>query len=154
MKILQKLLISIKMMTGIFFIILSILAFSAPVIQTSFGVPSGENIYSGLSPICHQYPTRSLWILNRPFALCSRCFSGYLGLGIGLIFINPRKNYLKRLTTGLFLMLPGVVDGLLQLMTLYESTNMVRTITGFMGGFGIFYIIYPFNFLTKRGNVK
>jgi len=156
MSYLHKLDMLIRILLGSFFLVLSLLAISAPVIQTTFGYPNGENIYSVLSPICHQYPTRSLWILNRPFALCTRCFSGYLGLGIGLLVISSKTKYLKRLLFGIILIIPGVLDGLIQLWTNYEGTNIIRFITGLSGGLGVFYIIYPFNYnkIKKKGNNK
>jgi uncharacterized membrane protein len=128
---------------GLMFLSLSILALAAPIIQSHFEYPNGENIYFFLSPVCHQYPTRSLWILERPFALCARCFSGYLGLGLALLFFRINHNYLKRLLIGLLFLMPGVFDGLIQLLTNYESNNFFRVITGFIGGVGVHFIAYP-----------
>lgn len=145
---LPKIDLGLRILLGSFFLGLPFLAISAPIVQTSFGFPNGEGIYSILSPVCHQYPTRSLWILNRPFALCSRCFSGYLGLGIGFLLIRSQNNYLKRLIFGIGLAIPGVLDGLIQLWTTYESTNIIRFLTGFSGGIGVFYITYPLS-ITK-----
>jgi|TARA_B100000809_G_scaffold257806_1_gene300031 uncharacterized membrane protein len=156
MEYLSKVDLGLRVILGSFFLGLPLLAISAPIIQTTFGFPNGEGIYSFLSPICHQYPTRSLWILNRPFALCSRCFSGYFGLGIGFLFFRSQNNYLKRLILGIGLLIPGVLDGLIQLWTSYESTNTIRFFTGFSGGLGVFYIIHPFSSLKNKtkGSVK
>ncbi len=139
-----------------FFILIPLIAISAPIIQTALGYPNGEGIYSFLSPICHQYPTRSLWVLNRPFALCSRCFSGYLGLGIGFLAVRSQFKYFKRFIFGIGLLIPGVLDGLIQLWSNYESTNIIRFFTGLGGGLGIFYITFPFSSLSNKmkGNVK
>ena len=139
----------IRIIFGSLFILLAFASFIAPIIQTYFGYPTGEGIYSFLSPICHQYPTRSFWIVNRPFALCSRCFSGYLGLGFGLLFIHQYFKCFKNIIFGILLLIPGIADGLLQLWTEYESTNILRFITGALGGLGVFYIICPINFLKK-----
>lgn len=156
MEYLSKIDLGLRILLGSMFLGLPFLAISAPVIQTTFGYPNGEGFYSFLSPICHQYPTRSLWVLNRPFALCSRCFSGYLGLSIGFLFFHSQIRYLKRFFFGIGLLIPGVLDGLIQLWTTYESTNIIRFFTGLSGGLGVFYIIYPFSSLTNqtKGNVK
>jgi len=152
---LKRIDVIIRVIFGSFFLSLSLLAVAAPTIQSIFGYPSGEGLYSLLSPICHQYPTRSLWILNRPFALCSRCFSGYLGVGIGLYFIQSQKKYLFRLLIGFLLILPGILDGLIQLNTSYESVNMIRVLTGFLGGLGVFYLFYPIrNHTTTTKGLK
>lgn len=129
---------------GIFFLCISLLSLTAPLIQSLNGYPSGEGLYSFLSPICHQYPTRSLWIMERPFALCTRCFSGYLGLGIGMIFIRPNYFYFRRLLIGMLLLLPGVLDGVIQLLTDYESNNFTRAFTGLVAGVGLYFILCPF----------
>ena len=141
---------------GGFFLSLATLSFLAPIIQSAIGYPGGENIYSGLSNICHQYPTRSLWITNRPFALCSRCFGGYLGISLALLFVNSTVNYSRRIALGIILALPGIVDGGIQLITTYESTNIIRFISGFLGGLGLFYIFFSFmsNSQNKKGVIE
>ena len=63
----------------------------APVIQEMIGYPSGENIYSLLSNICHQYPLNSFWIFERPFAICARCFSAYSAILIMTLFFLKNK---------------------------------------------------------------
>ncbi len=39
--------------------------------------------------------------------------------------------------TGLLLILPMALDGSLQFIGLYESTNIMRLFTGFLGGAGL-----------------
>jgi uncharacterized membrane protein len=144
--------LTLRVLLGVFFLLLVLLAGLAPIIQTSFGYPSGEGLYSLLSPICHQYPTRSFWALDRPFALCSRCVGGYLGVGIGLMVIPLYRQYYKRLLWGLLMILPTVIDGVVQLNSQYESTNILRILTGIIGGIGLFLIAYPIQ--TVRRNRK
>lgn len=134
----------IRIIFGLFFLIFPLLSIIAPVYQSIGGYPKGEKIYLLLSSICHQYPTRSLWIFNRPFALCSRCLGGYFGLGISYFIIYSKQKYLFRLLKGIIFIIPGIADGIFQLMTTYESSNIIRLITGFIGGIGIFYMSYPF----------
>jgi uncharacterized membrane protein len=134
---------TIRFVLGVIFIFISIISAIAPITQSVFDYPKGENIYSLLSPICHQYPTRSFWIMNRPFALCSRCFGGYLGLGLSFLIIHSNLKYIKRLILGLLLLTPGILDGFFQLITRYESINIIRFITGLCAGVGLFYMIYP-----------
>jgi len=140
----QKIDTTIRFIFGVLFIIISFLALIAPVIQSVFGYPYGEKIYTLLSPVCHQYPTRSLWITNRPFALCCRCFGGYLGLGLSFFIIHSSHKYIKRFLIGLIMILPSIIDGLFQIMSTYESINIIRFITGLSAGLGLFFIVYPF----------
>ena len=53
---------------------------------------------------------------------------------------------------GVLLIIPGIVDGLIQLRANYESTSLIRLVTGLSGGLGVFYIIYPLNVdVIKKG---
>lgn len=134
--------------TSIFFFFISIfiLALLAPIIQHLKGYPSGENIYSFFSSVCHQYPTRCLWVFNLPTALCSRCCFLYFGLSISPLVFRSEKRYLSRLLFGLFLIIIASIDPILQLLKLYESNNYLRVFTGFIGGVGTFFVIYPFKY--------
>ncbi len=84
------------------------------------------------------------------FALCARCFSGYFGLTLGALLIASQSKYLTRVGIGLLMILPGVFDGLLQLHGAYESSNLIRFVSGILGGLGIFMIINPFKYKKRR----
>ena len=130
---------------GIFF-----LSFYAPVIQSLKGYPAGEEIYSLFSPICHQYPTRCFWIFDRPWALCARCASAYLGIAIASLLSKPKYSFSKRSLIGFALICFAAVDPILQLFGFYESNNLFRLITGIVGGYGAFMLIYPIPFKYKE----
>ncbi|MBW1650687.1 MAG: DUF2085 domain-containing protein [Deltaproteobacteria bacterium] len=137
----------------VIFSIITLIGIIAPIWQSLFGYPNGEKIYSFLHNICHQYPTRSLWIAKRPCALCSRCMAGYTGIAIASLFIWLPRKYFNRLLIGFILIIPGIADGIIQLSTDYESSNLLRIITGFVGGIGIFILLYPLSF-NFGNNVK
>ncbi|MBT4291537.1 DUF2085 domain-containing protein [bacterium] len=122
---------------------LIISAIWAPCIQTWNGYPKGEGTYSFLNNICHQYPTRCFWVTDRPVGLCSRCISGYLGLVIAATVIPMKRKYTARLAVGIGLVLCAIMDPLIQLNIVYESTNGIRLLTGGVGGIGVFNIINP-----------
>lgn len=140
-----------------FFIALSFLAIvfsaiTAPILQKVFGYPAGEKIYSIFGHICHQYPTRSFWVLDLPFALCSRCTGGYMGVFLTAfifsynIHLKTEKLGLiikKRFFTGTLLLLIGVLDGLWQALGFYDSGNLARFFSGLIGGAGVFFLLYP-----------
>jgi uncharacterized membrane protein len=122
-------------------------AIAAPVIQELFGFPRGEGLYATLGNVCHQYPTRSFWILNRPFALCARCTSGYLGVAVVAAMIHNFSSYkfhIHQLFLGMFLLSLAITDPLIQLLTEYESSNLMRFLTGLLGGTGFTLILLPF----------
>ena len=115
----------------------------APVIQEIFGYPNGENFYSLLSNICHQYPLNSFWIFERPFAICARCFSAYLAILImAILFI---KNRIKLgFVIGLLLLLIAAIEPISAIKTSYESNLFTRTIFGLIGGLGVFNLLFFF----------
>jgi uncharacterized membrane protein len=133
-------------------IMLVLMAVAAPTLQTIFGYPAGEKEYALLSNICHQYPTRCIWILDRPMALCTRCLFGYLGLIAGMILIVSSTSFAlsrRHVLFGIVLFLIAVIDPVIQLLTNYESSNFVRAITGLLGGFAMTWILFPFQ-TTRR----
>jgi uncharacterized membrane protein len=82
---------------------------------------------------CHQRAERSFFLNGNQLPFCARCTSIFFGLAIGaalLIFIS--------LELQLFWILLGLVpmalDGGLQLITDYESTNIMRFLTGSLAG--------------------
>jgi len=138
-----------KILRFLFFIIffsLFAIGFIAPLAQTYWGYPAGEKFYTLLSPICHQYPTRCLWVFGQPTALCARCEFGYLGVAIAALFLKIKSPYWKRLLLGAFILGIAIIDPVLQLLKFYESTNIARTITGIIGGAAVFLIIYPITY--------
>lgn len=120
-------------------------AILAPIFQYLFGFPSGEFFYKLLSPICHQYPTRCLFLFEHPSALCARCLFGYFGLLIAALFIQLPYRFHVRFKIGLLLLTVAVTDPLIQLFTVYESNNLIRIFSGLIGGIAFFLIINPFN---------
>lgn len=125
----------------------------APIFQSLFGYPSGEGIYKLLSNICHQYPTRCLWIFGRPCGLCSRCLFGYIGIALSLLILVRLGSRFRffYLSLGASFLLPGIVDAIIQLTTSYESTNSIRAITGLLGGVGFGVVVWT---LGRGGSVK
>ena len=84
---------------------------------------------------CHCIDERSFHINGRKFPICARCTGELAGILIA-VFLS----FLFRLsaTTAVLLLLPMVVEGFIQALTSYNSTNFRRFITGFMFGYGIF----------------
>ena len=112
-------------------------------------------IYGIYSPICHQLPERSYYILNHKMGVCARCFGIYTGILLGMLiypfvkrldnFKTPNKWYL------IMALIPMGIDGTTQLIGLRESFNELRFVTGFIGGIvGLFYILPVFLNMIHR----
>lgn len=88
---------------------------------------------------CHQIPERSFFIKGYQFPVCARCtgiITGYLFSLSTLYFIFniPALFYV-------ILLVPMGLDGSIQYLTEYKSTNVKRFFTGFIAGFAFIRII-------------
>ncbi|MCK5259416.1 MAG: DUF2085 domain-containing protein [Thermoplasmatales archaeon] len=93
-------------------------------------------VYSIGDRLCHQKAERSFFINDNQMPFCSRCTAIWLGLAIGLGFmvfyrIQLNEKFLFVVIGGL---IPIGIDGVGQLFGLWESTNIVRFITGLLVG--------------------
>jgi len=93
-------------------------------------------VYSFGDRLCHQKAERSFFINGNQMPFCSRCTGIWLGLAIGLGFmvfykIVPDEKFLILIIIGI---VPIAIDGFGQLLHLWESTNIVRLITGLIAG--------------------
>ena len=82
---------------------------------------------------CHQKPERSFYFKGFQFPLCARCTGAFLGQLLGflwVLFLRPKA--------GMLLLLgPMAADGISQRAGWRESNNVLRFITGLLGGFGL-----------------
>ncbi|TET22135.1 MAG: DUF2085 domain-containing protein [Candidatus Stahlbacteria bacterium] len=125
------------------FLVMGILI--APLLKT-LGVSGISRFLYGFYHLgCHQLDERSWFICSAKLGVCVRCFATYLFLIIAgaAFFIRPIREWIQRrwflrlvlpLSLGLFF--PLLVDGLFQLITPWESTNLLRFITGGLAGAG------------------
>jgi uncharacterized membrane protein len=93
-------------------------------------------IYRCGDSLCHQKSTRSFFINQNQMPFCARCTAIWLGMLIGLGFmlfykINLDRKFLIFIMIGL---IPIGIDGFGQLFNLWESTNIMRVITGLLIG--------------------
>jgi len=90
-----------------------------------------------LHPVCHQEPERCFQVNGLPWALCVRCVSIWLALGIGhvvFVFWRPSFTWMRR---GLFVSIGAMfLDVGLEWLGFYHNVAELRMLTGFL--FGIF----------------
>lgn len=97
----------------------------------------GNNTLSRWLPIifgCHQKPERSFFYHGKQFPLCARCTGELVGISSGVILFWFWK---PCLAISVSIMIPMLIDGFVQRLTPYESTNARRFITGFLFGLGL-----------------
>lgn len=81
----------------------------------------------------HQHASRSFFLNDNQLPFCARCTAIFLGLVLGalvLVFLEIELNILW-IILGL---VPIGLDGGIQLVTNYESTNAIRFATGLLAG--------------------
>lgn len=107
--------------------------------------------------ICHKKPERSFFYRGKQFPICSRCTGIFIGYIIGIIIIIlsflfnyqiPKPQYLFILIT------PMAIDGTMQFLTSYESTNIKRLITGILSGIAMMILIYYLGYLGYNHGKK
>ena len=99
------------------------------------GQPGGS-IYHAGDRLCHQKAERSFFINGNQMPFCSRCTAIWLGLAIGIGFMIF---YMIKLDEKfIFILIAGIVpigiDGVGQHIGYWESTNLIRVITGLTVG--------------------
>ena len=99
---------------------------------------------------CHQRPERSFFVKGYQMPVCARCEGELIGTLISLIaiwFIRPTFPVLA------ILMVPMVLDGLIQALTKYESTNWRRLVTGILFGFGAGMLVLTLGIIAFKFGV-
>lgn len=144
-----------NMLNYIFFIVSVVLVvFTSFILLSSIIAPYFEikqNIvlYSYLnfipSKICNQYPTHCFEILGTNMGLCARCqllYFGFLAIFITNIKYPFRVNAIKAAALFVVFALPMTIDGLTQYFNYRVSNNVLRSVTGFFGGIGVYFLYY------------
>lgn len=83
------------------------------------------------SPVCHQDPVRSFWVVGGPVAVCARCLGIYLGAAAGAWIPAPRRVLLAGLA--LFAAL-NLADVLTEVAALHGNWKLTRFLLGALLG--------------------
>ena len=96
--------------------------------------PVAKAIYTFGDWECHQHASRSFFINGNQMPVCARCTGIFLAISLTaflLVFLRIKVPFWFIIA----LIVPLAVDGGVQLITSYESTNLIRLITGVLAGF-------------------
>jgi len=93
-------------------------------------------VYSVGDQLCHQKSERSLFLNGNEMPFCTRCTAIWLGLaiGLGIMVIYMVELNEKFFFAIILALLPIGIDGIGQLLGFWESTNVVRILTGLPAG--------------------
>ncbi len=103
-------------------------------------------IYTVYSFLCHQLPERSYFIFGYQMAICQRCVAMYGSILLGGLLFGLLRGGLRPLSWKVYILLnvPVAIDGVMQLVGLWESTWWLRTITGALFGISSVWLFYPY----------
>jgi len=93
--------------------------------------------------ICHRKPERTFKIKNHYFPVCSRCTGFYVGAFSYFIYVyfNFVEYTLSLIFIAILMIIPAFIDGTTQLSGIRESNNILRFITGLIGGIGLAILV-------------
>lgn len=102
---------------------------------------------------CHQLANRSYFINGNQMPFCARDLGIFVGLaaGFGLVSFYPFRPNPFYLLLGL---VPMGIDGGLQLVTEYESTNPLRLATGALAGLSLSLLLAVYIFVIAEDRQK
>ncbi len=100
-------------------------------------------------PICHRLPDRTFKIRNWYFPVCARCTGFYIAAFSYFIYVYFfYVDYTLTLTLLAFLMItPAIWDGITQLLGFRDSNNIIRLLTGLLGGVGLAILIKSLKYM-------
>lgn len=100
-------------------------------------------IYTLGDVYCHQLSDRSFELNGNQMPFCARDVALFVGLVIGMMMALSMN-----LRPDIFILILGLtplaVDGSMQILSSYESSNLIRVITGLLGGGSISLILSRF----------
>lgn len=109
----------------------------APYLR-SRGLGAAGFFYACFAPTCHQIPSRSFLLWGFPLAVCARCFGIYAGFALGVLFYPRQRDLsvhaLPSLKTFVLVTLPIAADTAGNFLRLWDSTGLVRLLTGIVWG--------------------
>lgn len=144
---------------AVFLTVFTILPLFAPISAKLGAKPVADIIYWIYQWFCHQRPWRSYHLFDYQLAMDARMMLMFGGMAVAAYIIHFKKiKPLKPLTAFIFAMvmitplgIDGVVQAIAEMNSLkdyalpfYESTNLLRSLTGLLFGVGVGFAMFPY----------
>ena len=133
-----------------FFASLFVLVTLAPVFAHVGWALLSRPIYFVSGFLCHQMYTRSIHFFDLQVAVCARDQFMYLAMGMAAYLTNKHGLEKTPVWLALLMILPAGLDGGTQYLSAlgfielqYQSTMLIRAVTGGLFGCGMGYFIFP-----------
>ena len=120
---------------------------AAPLLRHAGLQSTADIAYSLFSRICHQNDVHSFHVEGEKFGVCIRCSAIYFGFLVGLLIL-PVLGALNRIRSPkpmyiIAVIIPMLIDALLNDSGFHISTTMTRLATGFLFGIVMPWCIMP-----------
>ncbi len=128
------------------------------------GGHENEHLFKNLNPLphafywmgdaeCHQLANRSYFLNGNQMPFCARDVGLFLGLVLGFLFATFVRWKIHPVLVLLGLV-PIAIDGGLQIVSSYESTNLLRLATGTLAGLVLALLFAHFLFVIEKDAAK
>ena len=103
--------------------------------------------------ICHRIPERTFNIHGHYFPVCARCTGFYIGAFSYFIYVYYfYVDYtISLILFAILMMIPTFLDGFTQFIGSRESCNMLRLLTGLIGGVGLAILLKAIKWMIIMG---
>jgi uncharacterized membrane protein len=103
--------------------------------------------------ICHRIPERTFNIRGQYFPVCSRCTGFYIAAFSYFIFVYFIYGQYTAILIiiAIMMIIPTFLDGFTQFLGTRESSNMLRFLTGLIGGVGLAILIKAIKWRIMMG---
>ena len=102
---------------------------------------------------CHQIAERSYFLNGNQMPFCARDLGIFFGIAVAVGLLTFYRIKINPLFV-IIALIPIGIDGGLQLVTNYESNNVLRLMTGFLAGAALAMLIAHFMFVLQEDNEK
>jgi len=155
----KKLATKINLIVAVVFTVFTILPILAPIFAELKLYALSDAIYWGFQWFCHQRPWRSYHLFDYQLALDARMMLIFGSIAVSAFIIHfkkvPAMRPKRALLFALLMITPLAVDGIIQAIAeidsfnsgelpFYESTNLLRSLTGAFFGTGFAFAALPF----------
>jgi uncharacterized membrane protein len=103
--------------------------------------------------ICHRIPERTFNIRGHYFPVCARCTGFYIGAFSYFIFVYffYVQYTASLIILAILMVIPTFLDGFTQFLGSRESSNMLRLLTGLVGGVGLAILVKAIKWMIIMG---
>ncbi|MBI5463473.1 MAG: DUF2085 domain-containing protein [Ignavibacteriales bacterium] len=122
------------------------LIIAAPVLKSAGLEQASTALYQFFHRICHQLSERSFYLAGEKLAVCHRCtaiYGSFLAASILLLVVRKQTTNRPLSRRWLLLLVPMILDAMLNDLGFVHSTTTSRLLTGLLAGGVLPWFVVP-----------